>query len=532
MRDANSLVFGEMEKKKLARAIRNLNGSTKRYRAGWLYGCSAVVSIALFALFWCTNVFRDAILSNLVLRNGTASFLLWQRPPIGLTFKVYVFNYTNVREFESGNATKLRVEEVGPFVYRESLSRVNVQLHDNHTITYQEKRNFRWVSGLSEKERVVVPNVVLMSILATSRNVPYAMQVALTLFFATMREEPFIELPVGEYLWGYEDKLFQLIKPFAFFVQPIPFDKFGILAIKNGVNTDRVTMHTGADDIRNLGMVERINGLSNQRTWGDERCDRIYGTDGSVFPLDWIEQQNSTLYMYARDICRQLPFRYERRGFSNGIPVFRYKLSSNIFTSTGDKDSCFCPKESRDSIKRRCPPAGTFNVSACKFGAPLIVSLPHFYSGEESLFDKIDGLAPREEHRENYIDLHPRLGITVNMKMRFQLNIEVRKAVGMPFSGKLQDGLILPFIWIESGIEELPESIRGMLYRSYYLANAIEAGFQWCSLVAAILSLCALLAAIARRDERSSDANLDPSKSDASMVSRTELHHFSNVSLS
>lgn len=84
----------------------------------------------------------------------------------------------------------------------------------------------------------------------------------------------------------------------------------------------------------------------------------------------------------------------------------RYKLPSNVFTSSRSKDSCFCPKESHDSITRICPPAGTLNVSACNSGSPLIVSFPHFYSGDESLFQKIEGLTPREEHHDSYVDLH------------------------------------------------------------------------------------------------------------------------------
>lgn len=86
---------------------------------------------------------------------------------------------------------------------------------------------------------------------------------------------------------------------------------------------------------------------------------------------------------------------------------YRYKLPSNVFTSTRNKDSCFCPKESHDSTIRTCPPTGTLNVSACNFGTPIIASFPHFYTGNESLFEKIVGLEPRQDRHESYIDLHP-----------------------------------------------------------------------------------------------------------------------------
>lgn len=98
--------------------------------------------------------------------------------------------------------------------------------------------------------------------------------------------------------------------------------------------------------------------------------------------------------------------------------------------------------------------------------------------------------------------------------MRFQLNLEVRKAVGMPFSGKLEDGSILPLIWVDTRMDDLPESIRQIFYRGHYLVNAIEAGFQWCSLVGVVISFGAFLAALKREDE-SNDAKPG--------VDRTEL---------
>ncbi|XP_076238842.1 scavenger receptor class B member 1 [Calliopsis andreniformis] len=478
------------------------NAKKKKTRVRWLYGLVGSASIAMFVIFWFTNVFRDAILSNLELRNGTPAFLLWQRPPVGLTFKIYIFNYTNLREFENGNASKLQVQEVGPYVYRETLNRVNVELHNNGTVTYQEKRSFRWVSGNSESDTVLVPNVLLMSTLAFLRNLPFAVQFPFNIFLSTLRAKSFLRLSAGEYLWGYEDNLFEVIKPLASLMHNLPYDKFGILAFVNGVNADRITMYTGVGDLRNLGLIQRVNGVENRNIWGDENCDKIYGTDGSMFPPHWIEQPNSTLYIYAKDVCRPMPLRYERRAFAHGIPTLRYKIPSNVFTSTSKKDSCFCSKEISDSPLEKCPPMGTFNVSACKFGAPLLLSFPHFCAGDSSLFQRIEGLTPCREHHESYVDLHPRLGVTVATRMKFQLNLEIRKAVGLPFTEKLEDGTILPLIWMDSSVEEdLPESVRQLFYHGHYLVNAIEAGLQWCSLIGAVLSLGAFVAAFKENEQ-------------------------------
>ncbi|XP_053971469.1 scavenger receptor class B member 1-like [Hylaeus volcanicus] len=507
--------------KMLARAIRNGFDGAKRRRVRWSYGLVALTSIVVFVVFWFTNVFRNTILSNLELRNGTTSFLLWQRPPVGLTFNVYVFNYTNLREFERGNASKLRVQEVGPFTYRENLNRVNVELHENGTVTYQEKRSYRWVSGESENATVIVPNVLLMSTLAYSRNLPLPMQLLLTMILSSVSTKPFLKLTVGEYLWGYEDKLFQMAKPFASLKRDLPFDKFGILAFRNAVNEDRITIHTGVGDLGKIGLIERLNGEKVRKIWGNESCDRVYGTDGSMFPPQWIERPESDVYIYAKDVCRAMPLRYEGRHISSGIPSLRYKVPSDVFTSTRDENSCFCPKESDDSTTGKCPPLGTFNVSACNFGAPFILSFPHFHSGDKSLFERIDGLTPREEHRESFIDVHPILAVTIATRMKFQVNLEVRKATGVPFAGNLKDGSILPLVWIDSGIEELPEAMQEVFYRGHYVVSGVEAGLQWCSLVCAILSCAAFFATFKKNEE--TNAGHDPESTKPSETSPTKL---------
>lgn len=84
----------------------------------------------------------------------------------------------------------------------------------------------------------------------------------------------------------------------------------------------------------------------------------------------------------------------------------RYDLPRDIFMSTNDKNSCYCPKESAESATRRCPPMGTFNISACKHDVPILLSFPHFYSADKSLFEDIDGLNPTRQHSESYIHLH------------------------------------------------------------------------------------------------------------------------------
>lgn len=83
---------------------------------------------------------------------------------------------------------------------------------------------------------------------------------------------------------------------------------------------------------------------------------------------------------------------------------FRYKFTPDAFNFSDKQNECFCQKLYNTRV---CPPAGLFNMSVCNYGSPLLTSFPHFYGAEESVQEQIDGLHPRQEDHESYIDLHP-----------------------------------------------------------------------------------------------------------------------------
>ena len=79
---------------------------------------------------------------------------------------------------------------------------------------------------------MIVPNLLLMSALAYSRDLNYLLQIGFTVLMTglKLRAKPFLELPAGEYFWGYEDELFEMVKRLPLLKESLPLDKFGILA--------------------------------------------------------------------------------------------------------------------------------------------------------------------------------------------------------------------------------------------------------------------------------------------------------------
>ncbi|XP_011643194.1 lysosome membrane protein 2-like [Pogonomyrmex barbatus] len=460
----------------------------------WIYGGIFLASFACFYTIWFTDTFDNYLTSQMELRNGSNTFDWWIRPPVKSKYRIYVFNYTNVDEFEAGEASKLRVQEVGPYIYQETLTRVNVALQeDNGTVTFQDKRSYEWIGGRPDNDTVVVPNVPLMSVTAYVRDWNVMLRLSVNMMLASLQERTFVKETAGGFIWGYDTELFHMLKPIIMLQQDISFDKFGILAIKKGIDKDRITMRTGSRGMDSVGMIERVNGVNNRHIWNDERCDKISGTDGSRFPAYLLKDTNQTLSMYLKEICRMVPLHFAEKTITHGIPSLRYKVTPDVYNFSYEQNKCFCPKVDGTRV---CPPAGIFNVSACLYGVPFLSSFPHFYGGDKSLLEHVDGLNPRQEVHESYMDIHSRLAAPVGGWSRIQINVEVRKANAVPFLGRLKDGTILPLIWVEAGVDELPAQVLEALKAAHFTAANVEMTLQWGSVIIMILSLSAIIACL------------------------------------
>lgn len=73
---------------------------------------------------------------NLILKNNTKSMEWWQKSPIQPLLKIHIFNYTNIDDFLSGRDKKIKLQDVGPYVYKEFGSRVNLEFTEDNKITF------------------------------------------------------------------------------------------------------------------------------------------------------------------------------------------------------------------------------------------------------------------------------------------------------------------------------------------------------------------------------------------------------------
>jgi scavenger receptor class B, member 1 len=74
-------------------------------------------------------------LQRVILKNNSDILEWWLHPPVDPIVKVYIFNYTNIDSFLNGSDAKIKLQQVGPYTYRERIDKVNVRF-DGDNITF------------------------------------------------------------------------------------------------------------------------------------------------------------------------------------------------------------------------------------------------------------------------------------------------------------------------------------------------------------------------------------------------------------
>ncbi|XP_053661635.1 scavenger receptor class B member 1 [Anopheles marshallii] len=451
-----------------------------------------VASAIGFFIMWCTNMYNNSLLKQLILKENSTAAEWWARPPVYPLLKVHVFNYTNAQEFLDGKASKLRVEDLGPYVYKETAKKVNVSYNGDGTISYREYRDIQYLPEESKGkpfDQVVVPNVVFLTGVSKKRVEGTWNQITFNVAASTAGSSAFIKKPVESLLWGYEDELLSLAK--SMFGTEIETSKFGMLMTRNGTSAENFTVFSGESSLQQLAIIKHLDGKPRQDLWHTDECDHVGGTDGSQFPPHLMDRKQP-LKVFIKSLCRKFPLVYDSEVTAlDGIPAWRYKIPTNVFSHPDEHmpNHCYCHLDTGS-----CPPSGLFNITGCSMGAPIFASFPHFYTGDRQLIESIEGVEPVQEKHETYADVHPRLAFPIDGASRFQINVQVQKAAMVSGLEKFKEGQYLPVIWLEVVPGVISDELRAMIYHSTYSANAIQMSLRVGTLAIFVLSFVLLIA--------------------------------------
>lgn len=231
-------------------------------------------------------------------------------------------------------------------------------------------------------------------------------------------------------------------------------------------------IHTGADDISQLGQIRTWN-YETETPYFDSPCNDVIGSGGEFYPPG--QTKDRPLTFFNGELCRYLDLYFDEEKEIDGLNVYKY-ASTKQSVDNGTQYSeyeCFLSNEEL--------PSGLMNVSACRFGAPVFVSLPHFYAADEKLLDLVDGLQPEKEKHEFQITMEPAMAIPVDVSARLQVNVKVQQ---YPDIGIFQETptIYFPVFWFEQKVR-LPDE---MLKELIMAASLPTIGYICCSVVVLI----------------------------------------------
>lgn len=380
---------------------------------------------------------------------GGETFELWRKPPVDLYVKIYLFNVTNRDEYLKGEESKIRFQEVGPYVYKESFEHADVIFNENGTLSAIPVHPLKYVPEMSngtEEDLVIMPNIALFSITNVMKDAAYLTRWGLNTLIRQTDTRPLVQMTAREFMFGYQSTLVTL----GNHLMPswIHFDKLGLIDRMYDFDGDSETIYTGETDIRMTGLIDTYNGDVNLSQWTG-KCANVQGaSDGAKFP-SYI-QPNDTLLFFRKSLCRSARLVRIGEQVIESLDTYKYTFRENELDNgaVNPENKCFCRQG-------RCLQAGLIDVTDCYYGFPIALSYPHFYKSDPSLLEAVDGLNPKKELHESYFYIQPKSGLPVKLASRFQINMALQDIGHMARVEKFP-GLTIPMLWFEIGMYKLP----------------------------------------------------------------------------
>ncbi|KAK6644987.1 hypothetical protein RUM43_001263 [Polyplax serrata] len=386
-------------------------------------------------------------------------FELWRNPPVELYLKVYLFNVTNREAFLSG-AEKLRVQEVGPYVYREFMEHTNVSFNSNGTMSMSPSHPLKWVPEMSngkEDDILVLPNIALLSFANVMLNKPFLSQMAVNLWIRQTDSQPLVEMTAREFMFGYKSTFVTVGS--RLLPNWIIFDKLGLIDRMYDFQGDVSTVYTGDTDLAKAGLLATYNRSPKLPHW-DLPCGQVNdSSDGTKFPS--FIHPNDSLLFYRKSMCRSMPLvRKGNETSRNGLKGYQYHFQENALDNGAfnEKNKCFCRNG-------KCLPRGLIDVTDCYYGFPIALSYPHFYLADPTLVNAVEGSYPNPEQHETYFVIQPETGLPLEVAVRMQINMAFGDLSPMARVGRFKH-MVLPLLWTESRMTGLPPDL-SVLFKMY-----------------------------------------------------------------
>ncbi|CAH0714638.1 unnamed protein product, partial [Brenthis ino] len=414
------------------------------------FGSVLVVSGAVLLVFWPT-IFFSQLKRMLILTPESTSFGIWKDIPIPMYLEIFMFNITNVEDILAKKNVSIKVEQIGPYVYREFHKKKNITWNDNGTVTYYNERIWHYMPEMSNgslSDIIVNINPIVATVAYIMRFQPTIFKVSVDVFMRMYHEDMFLKANVSQWVFeGIDDPILDIAQRFPELPINIPYDKFGWFYTRNGsLEYDGVfLLNTGAMDFSELGNVEKWR--NSNRTYYRDECGEVRGSTGELWAPE-LGQPEVTVF--APDICTYMNLAKSKDVRIQGIDGVLYAANESFFDNgyRYPRKACYCD-EVRDN---NCLRPGALNVSMCRYGAPAFVSQPHFLHMDPYYASKIDGLNATEDMNFQ-LALEMYTGMPLTVSAQLQINLLIRHEPGMSLNNQLPDpDTLVPMFWFRQEV--------------------------------------------------------------------------------
>nr|WVD93741.1 sensory neuron membrane protein 1b [Graphosoma rubrolineatum] len=424
----------------------------------------AVLSfIGIIFGFWGFHKFLAyKINQNVALKKGNEMRATWSKFPIPVEFRIYIFNVTNPEEVHTGQKPKM--QEVGPYFFDEWKEKVNLE-DDPAEDTVSFNQRTAWVfqesrsEGLTGEEMLTIPHPALLSMVLTvekqkpgalamiSKALPALFNNPSTVFLtAKAMDILFRGIPINCSSTEFGPKaICTMLRANPKGLKKLNDDifLFSFFGTKNyTIDEGRFTVKRGVRDAKEVGKVVKFNGKETQDIWSGPECNALRGTDSTIFP-PFIEDSDE-IVSFAPDLCRSLGAKFQHKMVYKGIPGNYYTADLGDMSSNPE-EKCFCPTPTT------CLKKGAFDISKC-VGAPIVLTLPHFYSTDPSYLEGVEGLHPDREKHQIFLNFEPMTATPLGARKRLQFNLPIHPIKKVALMKELPEALV-PLFWVEEGLE-------------------------------------------------------------------------------
>ncbi|XP_043947113.1 scavenger receptor class B member 1 isoform X1 [Drosophila biarmipes] len=389
---------------------------------------------------------------KLIMTEGGEIFNLWAQPPVDLYIKIYLFNITNAEAFLAGQE-QLKVEQVGPYVYKEIMTHENVTFNTNNTMSSTPSHPLVWQAQLSggyhEDDEVVMLNIAMLAISHLTATQPFLVRMALKTLLVSTKSEPIVRTTAKEFMFGYPSALATLGN--TFLPNWIPFEKVGLIDRMYDFSTDFETFYTGVPNPALSGLYATYRGETNLPQWEGNHCSNIeFASDGTKFKS--FMQSNETVKFFRKSMCRPINlYRVGEEKTYGRLKGYSYVFEDNAFDNgeTNKANKCFCRKGD-------CQPVGLIDVTDCYYGFPISLSFPHFMNGDLGLQENITGVNPDPTKHSSAFVIQPESGLPLSLSVKMQINMHFKDLSNFPTVSKFSY-LTTPMLWFEIMMTKLPD---------------------------------------------------------------------------